>query len=220
MTKTILIVEDDLDLRRGVADQMSNAGFSVRVVDSAERGDAVLRRERIDLVILDLKLPDGTGLDLLKEARSRTEVPIIIVTALSEPALRIRGLQLGADDFLLKPFWPPELLARVEARLRRPMLIKDSEDVAFGPVRIESTARRVVVSGEPVNVTRAEFEILRRLVAALGMATTRASLALASDTEERSLDVHVSNLRRKLGPTVTIATVWGIGYRLEAGSGG
>ncbi len=215
--KTILIVEDDLELGRRLTEQMSGAGFAALSADTLEDACEVARTHKIDLAIIDLKLPDGFGLDLMRDIRRENEVPIIILTALNDPTLRIRALQLGADDVINKPFWPPELLARVQARLRRPTLQPDG-GLAFGHVQIDHGARRVLVSGKPVDLTRAEFDILVRLAASLGKATTRAALAAASGTEVRSLDVHVSHLRQKLGPAVDIATVWGIGYRLETGA--
>ncbi|MFZ9889326.1 MAG: response regulator transcription factor [Myxococcota bacterium] len=212
--KKILTIEDDVELGRRLVRLLSDAGFATRSVSTLERGKAIAASDKIDLVIIDLSLPDGFGLDLVKDLRKDIEVPIIVLTAHNDPSLRIRALQLGADDFINKPFWPPELLARIEARLRRPNLETEG-GMDFGPIRMNADLLQVWVSGSPILLTAAEFHILHRLVASHGKATTRAALSSASCTETGSLDVHISRLRKKLDPVIEIATVWGIGYRLE-----
>lgn len=212
----ILLIEDDPHLGAQMDRQLRAAGYSTRWLrDGAQVPDV---DERFDLVLLDLMLPTTYGLDVLKELRGRSEVPVIIVTARANPGEKVRSFQLGADDYVTKPFWPEELLARVRARLRRPRLERRDE-LRVGDLRLEPAERRVHLRGEPVPCTPAEFEILLALCRRAGTAISRAWLvdhALDREQdgdEQRTLDVHVSRLRRKLGKEL-IETVWGIGYRI------
>ncbi|HEY8431864.1 MAG TPA: response regulator transcription factor [Sandaracinaceae bacterium] len=223
MGERILVVEDDDQLGAQIADRLRREGYEVtwlRDGSEAARADP----SAFSLVLLDLMLPGTYGLDLLKKLRKTSDVPVLIVTARDHPADRVRGLELGADDYVTKPFWPEELLARVRARLRRPVMSR-GERLVFGSLAIDLGARRVEVEGRPVELTRVELELLAALARRPGQAITRAALAeKALDPErqgtERTLDVHVSRLRKKLGPEgKRIATVWGIGYRLEPGEG-
>jgi two-component system response regulator MtrA len=162
-------------------------------------------------------LPGAYGLDVLKRLREDHDVPVLILSARNETADKVRSLQLGADDYVTKPFWPEEFLARVRARLRRPVLQREGV-LRAGPLALDLGARRVEVEGESVDLTRAEFEILAALARRAGSAVARSWLleALEAGTE-RTLDVHVSRLRKKLGGAgQLIKTVWNIGYRLDA----
>jgi two-component system response regulator MtrA len=173
------------------------------------------------LLILDLMLPGAHGLDVLKKLRSHSDLPVLILSARNETIDKVRALGFGADDYVTKPFWPEELLARIRARLRRPALQR-SDTIELGVLTVDLAARRALVSGSPVELTRVEFDLLAALARRPGAAITRAWLVenvLDPDREggERTLDVHVSRLRRKLGPCGRwISTVWGVGYRLEA----
>lgn len=216
----ILLVEDDDRLGAQVATSLRQAGFDVVW---RTRGDAVLDEDidEAQLVVLDLMLPGAHGFDVLKRLRARSHpVPVLVLSARQETMDKVRAFELGADDYLSKPFWPEELLARVRARLRRPDLGAVSRTVVFGPLGLDRDARRVTVEGRLVELTRVEFEVLATLARRPGAAVSRAALVAATldpdrDGDERTLDVHVSRLRKKLGSAGRlVATVWGVGYRL------
>lgn len=219
MADRILVVEDDEKLGSQIVEHLEGAGYAP---DWKKDGDEAARVDPAPyaLVILDLMLPGTYGLDVLKRYRSKSDVPVLILTARDHPADRVRGLDLGADDYVTKPFWPEELLARVKARLRRPMLTR-GEAVSVGTLRIDMAARAVEVGGVAIELTKVEFDLLSTLAARAGQAMTRAALVdKVLDPErqgsERTLDVHVSRLRKKLGDEgKRIATVWGIGYRFD-----
>ncbi len=221
MTQRILLIEDDPDLGAQLRRDLGKAGFEVTwVADGDEALSTSL--EGMDLVILDLMLPGAYGLDILKKYRLTSEVPVLIVTARDHTADKVRALGLGADDYVTKPFWPEELLARVKARLRRPELKKSDEKVVrAGALEIKESERRVLLSGQAVELSRTELEVLFALSRRAGRPVERARIAEEALSEDgdgdgRALDVHVSRLRKKLGAEgKRIATVWGIGYRLE-----
>jgi DNA-binding response OmpR family regulator len=219
MAERILVVEDDEKLGAQTVDRLKQEGFEViwlKDGTSATRADP----ERFSLIVLDLMLPGTYGLDVLKLFRKKSDVPVLLLTARDHPADRVRGLELGADDYVTKPFWPEELVARVKARLRRPVMTR-GERVVVGAMTIDLGAHRVEVSGTEVELTRVEFDLLAMLARRPGHALTRRALAEAvldpdKQGSERTLDVHVSRLRKKLGSEgKRLATVWGIGYRLE-----
>lgn len=219
MTQRILLVEDDPDLGAQLRRDLGKAGFEVRWIadgDEARRAGV----EGIDLVILDLMLPGTYGLDLLKLIRGQSEVPVLVVTARDHTADKVRALGLGADDYVTKPFWPEELLARVKARLRRPELKKDGgKSVRAGSLEVRESEHRALLDGEVVELSRTELAVLFALARRAGRPVERARIAeeaLDGDGDARGLDVHVSRLRKKLGAEgKRITTVWGIGYRLE-----
>ena len=218
MTARLLLVEDDEKLGLQVEAQLRAQGYAVQWV---RRGDVAMALPARDyaLIILDLMLPGRDGLEVLAHFRGQSDVPVLVLSAKQDTAVKVRALQLGADDYLGKPFWPEELLARVGARLRRPVL-QHGDTITLGALQIDTAARRVRVEGAPVELTRAEFDLLLALARRPGDAITRAWLTehvLDPDREgtERTLDVHISRLRKKLGPAgARLATIWGIGYRL------
>ena len=220
MSSRVLLVEDDAQLGAQVVATLREAGLDptwIRDGDEARRVDP----SGFALIVLDLMLPGTYGLDLLKRYRKSSDVPVLILSARNETGDKVRGLSLGADDYLVKPFWPEELLARVQARLRRPVMQRGDRIVA-GPIVIDMATQVVTVDGAAVDLTRVERTILAELARRPGAAIARATLvesALDPDRQgtERTLDVHVSRLRKKLGAAgERIETVWGIGYRLRA----
>lgn len=221
MKERILLVEDDRELGEDLTQRLERAGYAPTWIQDGE--DALAADvESFALVLLDLGLPGAYGLDVLKRYRTKSEVPVMLVTARDQTADKVRGLALGADDYITKPFWPEELLARVKARLRRPSMKKEGETrITVGTLVIDVEGAVVSVAGESVELTRAELAILGVLARRSGRAVTRSDLvdeALdgARGGSDRTLDVHVSRLRKKLGSEgKRIATVWGIGYRLE-----
>jgi DNA-binding response OmpR family regulator len=202
MTDRILLIEDDLELGGQIVSQLRRAG------DEPD----------VSLVILDLMLPGTYGMDVLRDLRALSDVPVLVLSARIDTSDKVRALKLGADDYMTKPFWPEELLERVSARLRRPTLQRGAAFEQSG-LRIDFTSRVVSVHGRDIDLTRVEFEILAALARRPGAAITRRWLAEnvldpSRDGGERTLDVHVSRLRKKLGPGSFVDTVWGIGYRL------
>jgi DNA-binding response OmpR family regulator len=218
----ILLVEDDENLGRQIVAALEGAQLEATWI---KNGSNALAESPDDyhLLILDLMLPGAYGLDILKTFRLESDVPVLILSARNETEDKVRALQLGADDYVSKPFWPEELLARVQARMRRPVLQR-SDVIKAGDLSIDINARRVLVEDVPVELTRVEFDLLAALAKRPGAAVPRAWLAehvLDPEREgtERTLDVHVSRLRKKLGACgKCVATVWGVGYRLESQS--
>lgn len=216
----ILLVEDDEKLGAEIERTLRAEGFSLRWLrdGTSARWE---NPESFRLVVLDLMLPGTHGFDLLKHYRTTSDVPVIILTARKDTFDKVRGFELGGDDYMTKPFWPEELVARVLARLRRPTM-KRGDAIAIGPVSVLAEARQVFVDDQPLELTRVEFDILHTLAKRPGMAMTRVHLverALDEEREgtERTLDVHVSRIRKKMGAhSVHLETVWGIGYRLTA----
>ncbi|AKJ03946.1 two-component system response regulator MtrA [Archangium gephyra] len=222
MGERILLIEDDPQLGAQIADFLGRAGFEPtwwtggRPLQPGESS-------AYGLIILDLMLPGTYGLDILRQLREGSDVPVLILSARNDTADKVRALKLGADDYMTKPFWPEELVERVRARLRRPVMQRQSL-LELGTLQVDLQAREVRVEGKPVELTRVEFDLLAALAKRPGAAVTRQWLVenvLDPEREgsERTLDVHVSRLRRKLGPGKHVETVWGIGYRLGEGGG-
>ncbi len=217
MARHVLILEDDVELGAQLVRHLEGAGLATRWLKDGRRLDAEALRE-VELVVLDLMLPSMHGFDVLKHLRTSSDVPVLVLSARNETADKIRGLKLGADDYMTKPFWPDELIERVRARLRRPVLER-GEGVQIGGLRIDKQRREVYCEGAAVSLTKVEFDLLAILAERPGAAVTRRALADGAldpdrDGTERTLDVHVSRLRKKLGGAKMIETVWGIGYRL------
>jgi len=219
MPHRILLVEDDENLGRQIVEVLRAADFDPTWLKNGD--DALLASPNdYQLLILDLMLPGAYGLDVLKSFRVESDVPVLILSARNDTEDKVRALRLGADDFVTKPFWPEELLARVHARLRRPVLQRQGV-IQSGELAIDVAGRRVLVGEHPVELTRVEFDLLAALAKRPGAAVPRSWLAehvLDPEREgtERTLDVHISRLRKKLGESgKRVATVWGVGYRLE-----
>jgi phosphate regulon transcriptional regulator PhoB len=227
MAQDVLVVEDEPDIRGLIVHHLEREGFRCR---TATGGAEALRkaRERVpDLVVLDLMLPELGGLEVCRRLRAdaaTATVPVIMLTAKAEEVDRVVGLEMGADDYVAKPFSPKELVARVRAVLRRARPAEVSHPLAVGPVTLDPGRHRVTVGGRPVALTPKEFDLLHALLAAAGRVLSREHLlnhvwgyARADEIESRTVDVHVRRLRAKLGDAGRrIATVKSVGYRFEA----
>lgn len=231
MTAVILIVDDDRDLANMLAEFIGNEGFQVVAAADAASANEMLASRPVDLVILDVMLPGRSGFDVLREIRrSKPRLPVLMLTARGEAIDRILGLELGADDYLAKPFDPRELAARIRAILRRAggagEAVADTAVPAklqIGHLLLEPRRRRVSLSGADIDVTGAEFRVLQILIEAAGQPVerkllTERALGRKLTLYDRSIDTHVSNLRRKLdrdGPCgIEIRSVRGTGYEL------
>jgi two-component system, OmpR family, alkaline phosphatase synthesis response regulator PhoP len=222
----VLVVDDEPRIVEIVRDYLADAGYRV---STARSGDEALRHVRSitpDLVVLDLGLPDMDGLDVARALRLASSVPIIMLTARTDEADRVAGLELGADDYVVKPFSPRELLARIRAVLRRSAAAALDEDrvLVVGELVIDRPRHQVMVSGNPVELTATEFDLLAAMAVSPGRVFTRGQLLAAIhgvsvDAGERAIDAHVKNLRRKLEPDPhrprLLVTVHGVGYRLH-----
>ena len=218
---TILLVEDEEDIATLVRTYLERDGF--RVIWAARGADGLLAlgEHDIRLAILDLQLPDADGLDLCREIRASSRLPIVIVTARDEEIDRITGLELGADDYVTKPFSPRELVARVHAVLRRAEPDVSGDLVAAGDIVLEHAGRKVSVAGSEVELTGMEFDLLAFLLAHPGIVMSRERLlervwGLSFPGGTRTVDVHVAQLRRKLDRPDLIRTVRGSGYKAVA----
>jgi two-component system alkaline phosphatase synthesis response regulator PhoP len=222
--KTILLVDDEPKIAALARDYLEHAGFAVIVAGDGPGAVMLARSRRPDLVVLDLGLPGLDGLDVARTLRRDSDVPIVMLTARTDEADRIAGLELGADDYVTKPFSPRELVARVRAILRRTEL---ATALADAPIRIldvelDPARLRASIAGRPVDLTPTEFTLLATLARQPGRVFTRSQLldaihGLAFEAYERAIDGHVKNLRRKLEPDPAhpryLQTVHGVGYR-------
>ena len=221
--KTILVVEDEPQIARLIRDYLEGAGFAVVVAGDGETALRQAGAARPDLIVLDLGLPRRDGLDVARELRRAGDTPIIVVTARGEETDRIVGLELGADDYVVKPFSPKELVARVRAVLRRTEARREpAEVIRVAGVEIDVARMRVTVDGRPVDLTATEFQLLAALAREPGRVFTRGQLldavhGVAFESYERAIDAHVKNIRRKLEPSPGspryVQTVYGVGYR-------
>jgi len=220
--QVILVIDDDASLRALLGEYLEGRGFCVETVPDGLSGLARLRSGGVDLVVLDVMMPGMDGFEVCRAIRADTRTPVVMLTARGEDTDRIVGLEIGADDYLPKPFNPRELVARIRAVLRRgaPATPGDAPLAAAG-IRLDPARREVTVDGAPADLTTTEFEILRTLLASAGRVVPRERLMeLARGPEwaafERSVDVHVSHLRRKLGDDprapFRIKTVRSVGY--------
>jgi len=222
----VLIVEDEPDIRNLIVHHLTRDGFRCRTAGSGAEALARVRAVAPDLVVLDLMLPEMTGLEVCRRLRAdptTAGVPIIMLTAKTDEVDRIVGLEMGADDYVAKPFSPKELVARVRAVLRRARPGEATRPLAAGTVRLDTSRHVVTVGGRPVELTPKEFDLLHALLDADGRVLSREHLlnrvwgyARADEIESRTVDVHIRRLRSKLGPEERrIATIKGVGYRLE-----
>ncbi len=228
--KTILVVDDELKITNLVRDYLVRAGFQVLTAADGREALAAARERKPDLLVIDLGLPDIDGLDVTRTLRKESSVPMIILTARDEETDKILGLELGADDYMTKPFSPKELVARVRAILRRGEINKlDSpgDVVHAGNLQIDLARHRVRVKDLEVELTATEFELLAVMARQPGRVFTRAQLldaihGVSFESFERAIDSHVKNLRRKIEPNpqepVYLIMVYGVGYKLAESS--
>jgi DNA-binding response OmpR family regulator len=218
----IVLVEDNDALAKGISYRLQDLGHGVDVLSDGDAADAFLRREGSDLVILDINLPGLDGLSVLRNLRARgDERPVLILTARSETEHRVRGLDAGADDYLVKPFEMDELVARIRALTRRsPRPLR--RVLSLGPVSLDCDARQVSVGGETLDLPRREVSLIERLLTAQGRAVSKQDLldhiyGTGADVEEAAVEVHISRLRKRLKPHgLSIRVQRGIGYSLTA----
>lgn len=217
---TILVVEDEPNIADLVDLYLSRDGYRVLKQATGEAGLAAVRDHRPRLVILDVGLPDIDGLEVCRRIRATSALPVIFLTARADEIDRVLGLELGADDYLTKPFAPAELVARVKAVLRRTDGPQTAEILQAGSAVVDVGRREIRVDDAPVDFTTKEFDLLRFLADRAGLAMSRQQIldqVWGHDWfgDERTVDVHIAQVRKKLGDSCTIATVRGVGYRLE-----
>jgi DNA-binding response OmpR family regulator len=219
---TVVVVEDDPNIAGLVELYLRDAGFRVSLADRGERALELIRSRPPNLVILDVGLAGALdGFDVAEQLRARSQVPILMLTARDGEEDRIRGFEVGADDYLVKPFSPRELVVRVRAILRRAEPSRSTTSiVTAGGVEIDLTRREARAGGVPVALAAREFDLLAHLGAHRGQVLSRQQLLDGVWGEgwvgdERTVDVHVRQLRKKLGDHLPLATVWGVGYRLD-----
>jgi DNA-binding response OmpR family regulator len=221
--QSVLVVEDESSIASFVALYLKNAGYAVRTAANGGEALSAAAADQPDLIVLDLMLPDIDGIEVCKRIRQRSDVPILMLTARDEDVDKIIGLEVGADDYLTKPFNPRELVARVKSILRRAgpaRRERESAVIEHGDLRVDAGRREVRVGKEEVQLAPKEFDLLWELLDHRGLVLTRDQLlervwgyTFAGDT--RTVDVHVRQLRRKLGDASPIVTVWGVGYKVS-----
>ena len=222
-TQTVLVVEDEASIASFVSLYLKNAGYSVRTAANGTDALAQAGTGDVDLVVLDLMLPDIDGIEVCRRLRKATDMPILMLTARDEDVDKIIGLEVGADDYKTKPFNPRELVARVKSILRRvgpEGRERESAQLRHGDLTIDAGRREVRVGETEVQLAPKEFDLLWELLDHKGLVLTRDQLlervwgyTFAGDT--RTVDVHVRQLRRKLGDASPIVTVWGVGYKVS-----
>jgi len=228
--RLILVVEDEESIAQPLAAALGREGFDAEIATTVAGAIESAGRLRPDLVLLDLMLPDGSGLDVLRELRETSQVPVIVLTARADEADRVVGLELGADDYVVKPFSAREVAARIRSVLRRSGGVSDAagvgaDAVSIGELRLDVARREVTRDGEPLDLSKKEFELLAILMQAAGSVVTRERLIdevwdVNWFGSTKTLDVHVSSLRKKLGDDAASArylhTIRGVGFRFAS----
>jgi len=221
--RKVLVVDDEPKIVQLARDYLEHAGFAVVVAHDGKAALASVRAHKPELVVLDLGLPELDGLDVARTIRQESSVPIVMLTGRSEESDKLVGLEIGADDYVTKPFSPKELVARVRAVLRRTERPRaDTQIVRVGEVMLDIPRMRATVSDRPVELTPTEFQLVTTLAREPGRVFTRAQLldavhGVAFESYERAIDAHVKNIRHKLEPDPArpryLLTVYGVGYR-------
>ncbi len=223
MAKKILVVDDKLELRTLLKSYLTQEGFDVVTANDGQEALFVARREKPNLIILDLMMPDMGGYEFMRSYSREADTPVVILTAKIEENDKVLGLELGADDYVTKPFSPRELTARVRAVMRRAEKQATNQEILrSGVIELDWAGRTTTVSGQDVELTPSEFSLLATLMAAPGRVFSRLELldrlqGTAYEGYERTIDVHIRNLRAKIEPDASnprfIETVYGAGYR-------
>ncbi|MFK4411841.1 MULTISPECIES: response regulator transcription factor [Bacillus] len=217
----VLVVDDESDMRQLVGMYLDNFGYEWGEAENGKEALKKLETDHYDFVVLDIMMPEMDGLSVCKEIRKTSDVPIIFLTAKGEEWNRVNGLRMGADDYIVKPFSPGELIARMEAVLRRYTKQEQQEEIQFGPILINEKSRKIEADGESISLTVKEFDLLYFLCQHTGQVFSREQLLekvwgydYAGST--RTVDTHVKTMRLKLGESGNyIQTVWGVGYKFE-----
>ncbi len=225
MSKTILVADDKANIRNLVREYLEAEGFRVVIASNGREALFAARQEKPDLILLDIMMPEMTGYDFIRAYRKERETPIILLTARLEETDKVLGLELGADDYVTKPFGMKELVARIHAVLRRVgRPVAEADVLVLGGLRLDKESRTVSSGGRPVSLTPSEFDLLYTLMTARGRVFARSELLLklqgtTFENVERTIDVHIRNLRAKIEPDsskpIYIETVFGIGYRFH-----
>jgi two-component system alkaline phosphatase synthesis response regulator PhoP len=221
-SQSVLVVEDEASIASFVSLYLKNAGYEVRAVSNGSDALASVQKEQPSLIVLDLMLPDIDGIEICRRIRQKYDIPILMLTARDEDVDKIIGLEVGADDYMTKPFNPRELVARVKSILRRAAPKRkepESATIQHGDLHVDAGRREVKVGDDEVQLAPKEFDLLWELLDHRGLVLTRDQLlervwgyTFAGDT--RTVDVHVRQLRRKLGEASPVVTVWGVGYKV------
>jgi two-component system alkaline phosphatase synthesis response regulator PhoP len=224
--KTILVADDKANIRNLVRDYLEAEGFRVFIASNGREALYAARQEKPNLILLDIMMPEMSGYDFIKAYRKERETPIILLTAKLDETDKVLGLELGADDYVTKPFGMKELVARINAVLRRmDRPVVESDSLSAGEIHLDKESRIVTVSGRAVNLTPSEFDLLVVLMSAPGRVFSRSELLLKSqgttfENVERTIDVHIRNLRTKIEKDPShpeyIETVFGIGYKFHS----
>lgn len=215
----VLVVDDERPTRRLLRLYLEREDYTVLEADNGLDGLSLLRQGGIDVALVDVMLPGLDGFELVRRIRGESDVPIILLTARGEETKRVTGLEIGADDYVVKPFSMPEVIARVGAQLRRADGFQPPGPLRHGRLELDEQARRVSVDGAQVELTRREFDLLAALLREPDRVHTRDALLDlvwgSSFVSAKTVDVHIAGLRRKLGDALQITALRGVGYRLE-----
>ena len=222
----VLVVDDEEDMRHLVEMYLLNSNYQCIQASNGQEALEVIQKEQVDVVLLDIMMPEQDGFEVCQNIRKHSEVPIIFVSAKGEEWDKVKGLKLGGDDYVVKPFSPGELIARIEALLRRSGKKSDAvnEDmIVYGEISINKKSRKVTVSGHTVSLTLKEYELLNFLINHANQVLSREQLLERIWGNDycgslRTVDTHVKTLRMKLKNADYIQTVWGIGYKFEGGN--
>jgi two-component system alkaline phosphatase synthesis response regulator PhoP len=221
MPRKILLVDDEPEIVEICRDYFKAAGYETVTANNGAQGVSLARREKPDLIVLDLMMPEMDGLDFCRAIRRESDVPIIMLTARVEEMDKLIGLEIGADDYITKPFSPRELVARARVVLRRVAGDSSAEMIRAGSVSLDRAHYQIQIQDRAIQLTPTEFEIMATLMSQPGRIFSRAQLlqsahGIAFESYERAIDSHIRNLRHKLEPDDLIVTVHGVGYKFEA----